>query len=98
MHRVIILFFCRQVFCRELGYEHGMAYEHFAYSWYYDSSPYWTTNVNCAGTEQRLRDCNMEMGHVHQCNSGRGAGVLCTSNEGWIHGPILNVSVYVRVM
>ena len=74
-----------KVFCSELGFQYGKAYEHFLFnSYYYYSStgPFWTTNVQCQGSEFRLRDCQLTMGGVSQCRSGKAAGVLCTSTDG----------------
>ena len=74
-----------KVFCSELGFQYGKAYEHFLFnSYYYYSStgPFWTTNVQCQGSESRLRDCQLTMGGVSQCRSGKAAGVLCTSTDG----------------
>ena len=75
-----------KVFCKELGFQFGAAYEHFLYTGYYlyyaYNGPYWMTDVNCQGTESSLRDCQKTVGRVSQCRSGKAAGVLCTNTEG----------------
>ncbi|KAK7116610.1 hypothetical protein V1264_002264 [Littorina saxatilis] len=74
-----------QVFCSELGFQFGTAYEHFAYSYYSyyaGNGPYWTSNVNCKGNETRLRDCSLTVGRVSGCQSNKAAGVLCTNTRG----------------
>lgn len=76
-----------KVFCRELGFQFGKAYEHFLFNNYYyysSTGPFWMTDVNCQGTESSLRDCPKALGGVSQCNSGKAAGVLCTDTEGKI--------------
>ncbi|KAL8566281.1 hypothetical protein ACOMHN_056852 [Nucella lapillus] len=66
-----------KVLCRELGYPYALRHEHSAVN-----KPFWATNVNCQGNERRLQDCQMNLGRVTECRSGKWAGVLCTNSEG----------------
>ena len=47
------------------------------------NGPYWTSNINCNGTENRLADCEKtELGMVTKCESRHYAGVICYDREG----------------
>ncbi|XP_071095519.1 uncharacterized protein [Haliotis cracherodii] len=71
------------VACRELGYSKGYAYTHYKYSFYADNGPFWTSKMNCAGTENRLVDCSRtQLGKVTSCQNSHSAGVLCGDNVG----------------
>ena len=49
------------------------------------NGPYWTSNVNCVGTEDNLSQCDMvELGTVTSCENHHYAGVLCYDNEGML--------------
>lgn len=73
-----------QVVCRELGFSNGEAYYH---SWqgFYEEyyGPWWTSNVACNGTEDKLGDCHSDdWGSVSACANKNLAGVLCYTNGG----------------
>ncbi|XP_067665056.1 scavenger receptor cysteine-rich type 1 protein M130-like [Haliotis asinina] len=71
------------VACKELGYTKGKAYTHYKYSYYADNGPFWTSKMNCAGTERRLSDCSRtQLGKVTSCQNSHSAGVLCGDNVG----------------
>ena len=51
------------------------------------NGPYWTSNINCVGTEDNLSQCDMlELGSVTSCENHHYAGVLCYDNEGMLTG------------
>lgn len=68
------------VACKELGYTQGFAYNAARST----LGPYWTSNVQCQGTEARLADCQLtEFGEVTECkNVLSHAGVICFSDNG----------------
>ena len=54
------------------------------------NGPYWTSNINCVGTEDNLSQCDMvELGTVTSCENHHYAGVLCYDNEGMLTGNTL---------
>ncbi|KAK6179250.1 hypothetical protein SNE40_011654 [Patella caerulea] len=69
------------VACRELGYRHGTAYNHYIY---YSSNPYWITKMACTGAERNLAACptTTPLGEVKTCVNGNSAGILCTDSAG----------------
>ena len=49
------------------------------------NGPYWTSNINCDGTEENLGQCEKtELGMVTKCENQHYAGVLCYDREGII--------------
>ena len=49
------------------------------------NGPYWTSNINCDGTEENLGQCEKtELGMVTECENKHYAGVLCYDREGTI--------------
>lgn len=69
-----------RVVCRQLGFKNGSAYYHYKSNFIYleYSGPYWTSNVQCTGTESQLRDCkHVGFGNVSYCEKGHYAGVIC---------------------
>ena len=47
------------------------------------NGPYWTSDLNCTGTEEKLGDCGKtELGAVTTCESRHYAGVVCYDKDG----------------
>ncbi|RUS70459.1 hypothetical protein EGW08_021778, partial [Elysia chlorotica] len=66
------------VACKQLGYSGGSAYTHFFSRYSSSFGPFWTTNVNCQGTESTLNECqHTAFGEVTKCESGHYAALLC---------------------
>ncbi|KAK3746952.1 hypothetical protein RRG08_030362 [Elysia crispata] len=66
------------VACKQLGYSGGSAYSHFLSRYSSGMGPFWTSNVDCQGTESTLSDCQHDgFGEVSSCKSRHYAGVLC---------------------
>lgn len=68
------------VACKELGFQRGLAYTAARST----HGPYWTSNVQCQGTEQKLADCQRtDFGKVTECDNVLShAGLICFDNEG----------------
>lgn len=72
-----------RVVCRELNYKHGLAYKHYVAEGPRTHGPYWTSSVQCTGSEANLGDCAKTVfGSVSHCNTRHYAGVLCYNEEG----------------
>lgn len=71
------------VACRELGMDGGMAYAGELSSGKM-KGPFWTSNVDCSGTEDKLENCSItSFGQVDECNKKPSfASVICYGSEG----------------
>ena len=69
------------VACKEIGFEWGIA---FSAARSEQSGPFWTSNVDCEGTEHRLADCfKTQFGQVRQCTDHYSqAGAICFRDDG----------------
>lgn len=65
---------CRQLDCGTAVSAYGGA--HFGQG----SGPIWLDNVECAGTEAALSECQARPWGVNNCHHGEDAGVTCTGN------------------
>ena len=65
-----------KVVCRQLGHSGGTAYSraHFGQG----SGTIWMDNVNCGGSESKLKDCNFNGWGTHNCSHNEDAGISCT--------------------
>lgn len=69
-----------QVVCRQLGYNDGGDARDRAY-FGQGSGPIWLDNMNCAGTESSLSDCNFVDWGTHNCGHNEDAGVVCYGEQ-----------------
>ncbi|XP_060571753.1 deleted in malignant brain tumors 1 protein-like isoform X2 [Ruditapes philippinarum] len=67
------------VVCKQLGYANGQAYFHYKWSTGKgDNAPFWTSKVNCSGTESTFDECpKTPYGHVKDCVGRHYAGAHC---------------------
>ncbi|KAK6180370.1 hypothetical protein SNE40_012539 [Patella caerulea] len=68
------------VVCKELGFTKGQSYRHYksSFEFFNYAGPYWTSNMNCTGTESNIGECAHDgFGSVKVCESRQYAGVLC---------------------
>ena len=73
------------VVCHQFGFSHGISYTHYksSFSYFGYTGPYWTSDVNCTGSETSLAQClSVPLGTVKKCNGDHFAGALCFNNEG----------------
>lgn len=64
------------VVCRSLGYETGVMKKHGVFG--RGSGPIWLDNVDCAGTENGIKECRHNGINIQNCNHGEDAGVVCS--------------------
>ena len=70
-----------QVVCKQLGF--GRAINVSGQAFYgKGSGTIWLDNVNCVGTEIRIRDCSHNGWGFEDCDHSEDAGVKCSASNG----------------